>query len=384
MSFRTVTVPFLGIEPVIHNVQHKSHLQKTMGIASAAFVPKGNDMTAGGEAHLVSFVRVGKQVKAKKDTYRRVYAEDGTYTMPVLPQNQLRRKGSYYFTNMEITGSRNYDQKKKEPRFNLQKDFFERVEIPALDKLCAKVSTATGKQAVVRYQMDNAGPHADGNLQEYLKHAFDARGWLLVPQPSNSPVANIMDDCVFPKMSKDVSREQGITHGSLVMQPDEIWAAATKCWKNFPLDTLARSFIRHSQISCAIAQCQGSDDFIREKGGLHMNVRKCCFTACNDDGTPKGVEVVIAYDPESESDNGDNMARLRYDQPNVKDDLESNLRRMKHSEINLLFNQLPSNHVWFDTLAGVWSDVQLQPFMDEDDVSLTTGVGGRIGQIVPV
>ena len=33
-------IPFLGIEPMQHSVQHKLHIDKTMGIASTAFVPK--------------------------------------------------------------------------------------------------------------------------------------------------------------------------------------------------------------------------------------------------------------------------------------------------------------------------------------------------------
>ena len=58
--------------------------------------------------------RCGKLVKASKDSYSRVYAEDGSYTYPQLPANQLRKKGEMYFENWEITGSKkesNGDQK---------------------------------------------------------------------------------------------------------------------------------------------------------------------------------------------------------------------------------------------------------------------------------
>ena len=63
-------IPVLGIEPVQHGVQHKSHLDKTMGIASTGFIPTNNDITKGGVAHLVSLTRVGKSEKAVRNTYK--------------------------------------------------------------------------------------------------------------------------------------------------------------------------------------------------------------------------------------------------------------------------------------------------------------------------
>jgi hypothetical protein len=38
-------VPFLGVEPVSHSVHHKTHIHKTMAIATTAFLPFDNDMT---------------------------------------------------------------------------------------------------------------------------------------------------------------------------------------------------------------------------------------------------------------------------------------------------------------------------------------------------
>ena len=87
-------VPFLGIEPVQHVVQHKFHLDKIMGIASTAFVPWNNNIEAGGDAHLVSLTQVGRMVKAKKNSYKRVYKNDGTasYPYPTVPENILCKK----------------------------------------------------------------------------------------------------------------------------------------------------------------------------------------------------------------------------------------------------------------------------------------------------
>ena len=81
---------------------------------------------------------------------------------------------------------------------------------------------------------------------------------------------NVKDDCVFPALSKHVSREQGLSNGSQVYQPDELWAAVKKCWDEFPMDTLARSYVRHSQIASALALHKGTDNFVRERGGIRL------------------------------------------------------------------------------------------------------------------
>ena len=62
-------VPALGITPVVHRIQHKSHIDKTMGIVSTEFIPQGNDLTAGGKAVKVSFVQVGRFQPAARDTF---------------------------------------------------------------------------------------------------------------------------------------------------------------------------------------------------------------------------------------------------------------------------------------------------------------------------
>ena len=82
-------IPVLGIEPVQHGVQHKSHLDKMMGIASTGFIPTNNDITKGGVAHLVSLTCVGKSEKAVRNTYKRVYKPDGTYHYPKVQSNVL-------------------------------------------------------------------------------------------------------------------------------------------------------------------------------------------------------------------------------------------------------------------------------------------------------
>ena len=108
----------------------------------------------------------------------------------------------------------------------------------------------------------NAGHHQDGKLLEFINDEFQKRGWLLKFQPSNSPVTNVKDDCLFPALSKHISREQGINKGSQIFTPDELWAAVKQCWHNFPLDSLAQGYIRHAQMASALVACNGGDDFV--------------------------------------------------------------------------------------------------------------------------
>ena len=78
------------------------------------FVLNDNDIARGGEVIPVACVRVGRMLKAKKDTYKRVYRENNTYHYPKIAENKLRTKGGLYFQGVELTGSS--EGTKKNPR----------------------------------------------------------------------------------------------------------------------------------------------------------------------------------------------------------------------------------------------------------------------------
>ena len=331
-------VPFLGIEPVQHDVQHKSHLDKVMGIASTAFEPAGNDMSKGGKAHLVNMTRVGRLATTTRNTYKRVYKGN---------------KGDLYFKSLEVTGSN--AGTRAEPKFDLL-SHYANTEIPKLGLMCQEIGTRTGKRVVVRYQKDNAGPHKDKKLVDYLTEQFDARGWMLAFQPSNSPICNTNDDCFFPALSRHISRMQGVTNGSRIFQPDELWAAVEKCFNEFPLDTLARLYVRHAQIVSAIASCNGGDEFVRERNGLHFNVRNCCVTECSSNGTPMGVEVVESI----EQNESGREEKLQYDKPTFSDDnmLQEIVGKMTPGEIRALYHGLPSSNPMFENVLDAFAAVE--------------------------
>ena len=63
----------IGLEPAEYYAQHKSYIGKCMYVVVTAFAPHDNDFTKGGIVIPVACVRVGKEVEAKKDSFKRVY-----------------------------------------------------------------------------------------------------------------------------------------------------------------------------------------------------------------------------------------------------------------------------------------------------------------------
>jgi len=105
-------VPFFKCIPTPIPVKNKQHLGKVMCICVAAFIPNDNDFNNGGTAVKIFLGRAGGMVKAKNDTFKRVYFNDTEnpkkkkYHYPKIPENRLLEKGREYFHNWEITGSK--------------------------------------------------------------------------------------------------------------------------------------------------------------------------------------------------------------------------------------------------------------------------------------
>ena len=72
-------------------------------------------------------------VKATKDSYKRVYKPDGTYSYPKVPANLLRKKDQEYFENWEINGSK--ESAKGKYKFSLVK-WTKEVLIKDLSEVC--------------------------------------------------------------------------------------------------------------------------------------------------------------------------------------------------------------------------------------------------------
>jgi hypothetical protein len=118
---------------------------------------------------LLDFTRAGEYEIAQRDTYQRVYANNGTYTMPRNPNNRLHVIGEEYFVGMEITGSAK--QKGGKKKF-LMLDFFKNPLLPKLDMKAEELTQKLYKRIVVRYQHNNAAPHMAKNFKLFLEQQF--------------------------------------------------------------------------------------------------------------------------------------------------------------------------------------------------------------------
>ena len=70
--------------------------------SSSSVLPIDNDIRKGGRAKKLTITRCGGMKTAQKDTFPRVYNDDGTYSYPKDQDNILRKKGDEYFENWEI------------------------------------------------------------------------------------------------------------------------------------------------------------------------------------------------------------------------------------------------------------------------------------------
>jgi hypothetical protein len=213
---------------------------------------------------------VGGYRPAKRTTYKRKFREDGSIHYPKRDDNISRKKGEMYWVPMEITGSN--EGTLKDPKFSLL-DWFQKKEIPRLEAVAREVYALTGKKSIIRYQMDGAGPHVGKELLKELDQEFNNRNWILKFQPSQSPLTNVKDFCIFPAMSKAVTAEQGLNFGSHVLGSEQLWEVVTSTWDKFPVSTIAQAYAGHHQIVNAIYSCEGGDEFARV-GGIHCNVRR--------------------------------------------------------------------------------------------------------------
>ena len=257
-------VPFLGMEkPTYHRVNKKSHLHKEMFICSTGYLPNDNNIETGGLSFTLSCERVGHYTPAKKTTYRREYNDDGTYTYPQIEANILRRRGEMYFEGLEIRGAS--EGTVSIPKYSLLKIFLD-LEIPRLDELTEELTSRFGTRTIVWYQLESAGPHVEKKLTTRLEEEFRNRGWMIVPQPPNSPICNVKNACIFPALSKAVSSIQATIYNNKMLEGDEINTCVQQAWTQLPKTTISRTYLHHHQIVAAIVRDNGGEDFMTEPG----------------------------------------------------------------------------------------------------------------------
>ena len=317
-------VPELGVSPYHHRIHHKNSVDKLLVICAVGYAPIDNDPRSGGLGYKIQMSRAGGKVKAKKNTYKRVYRPDGTFHYPQIEENLIREKDKEYFDNWEITGSR--EEKNGVKKFSLKK-WIEEVYTPRLLEVAQQIESDTGKRVVIRDSWDNATPHIEKGLRTAIKERNDGHGWLWVTQPPNSPLTNACDAGFFPALAKVVTGMQGLNNRSLYLSTERLWELLQSAWNEYPVEKIARLFVHQTQVAAAILQCNGGDDFVKERNGLSYGVRKVSqpLMEGDEDYEPDlatleaptrkvvGVKVVEAI----EGVDVDKVKQLKYSLPDV-------------------------------------------------------------------
>lgn len=168
-------------------------------------------------------------------------------------------------------------------------------------------------------------------LRTEIKERNDERGWLWNAAPPNNPLTSY--ECVrcglFPALAKAVTAMQGLNNRSLYLTTEKLWELLQKGWDEYPVEKIARLFIHLTQVAAAILECNGGDDFVKERNVLSYGFRKVTQPLMEDDEnyTPNlatieaptrkvvGVKVCEVI----EGVDVDEMKKLKYNLPNVDD-----------------------------------------------------------------
>ena len=145
------------------------------------------------------------QLLVKKPTYVWTYSGILRYDGPI-----LRRKGDCYFVDVNVTGS--VEGTSDKPKFALR-SLFEKTVFPRISELVKPGREYAGYVPII--QVDNAGPHQDGDFFSFCKNCCSDNGWHWQPQAPQMPYMNNLDLAVFPSMSRrhNVLLRQSATNG---------------------------------------------------------------------------------------------------------------------------------------------------------------------------
>ena len=190
-----------------------------------------------------------------------------------------------------------------------------------------------------------------------LEEEFRNRGWMIVPQPPNSPICNVKNACIFPALSKAVSSIQATIYNNKMLEGDEINTCVQQAWTQLPKTTISRTYLHHHQIVAAIVRDNGGDDFMTEPGGLHCGVRSNSIPIYDEENSSTiGISVNEVLEPNVD-EQLQNAARptWKYPIPNVEG--EHILSCLNSSELRFLHNSLPHEYSCGLRLMGIFVQV---------------------------
>ena len=270
----------LGLEKSHLYVRHDSHISKLMVVAATGFAFEDH-FENGGEGVALGLYRCWAAKTAQRQVHKaHKDPETGAITFPNVANGGtlLRVKGQQYMVDVTVTGSN--EGSSTEPKFSLLRLLREHL-FPDVDKLVCVGGLYEGYKPV--WQWDNAGPHADGTLVQWIKETCAAKGWLWMPQSPQLPISNTCDLYVFPLMARlhaHLCREEA---GKSVASTDVIWQKVQEVWRNMPSADIAMAHVLAYRVMGKVVASGGKTDFL-DNDGIHSGLRKD-FTR-----TDRGIE----------------------------------------------------------------------------------------------
>ena len=149
---------------------------------------------------------------------------------------------------------------------NMNKEEFTKV----LDRCCKKIRSWTPRHIQPKLQIDSAGGHAMARSKKFFieirKDMLEKYNVLLVQQPGNTPMWNILDLVVWQGLQLEVAKmakEERHNEESLA-------EVCEKAWRDFPLVKILRAFeMRRDVAASALENEADCTDEGKGRGGAH-------------------------------------------------------------------------------------------------------------------
>ena len=152
---------------------------------------------------------------------------------------------------------------------------YKEIIIPAIEEKYINRYNENGKvEVIIVKQEDNAGPHGKKKYIDEMYHAFWVlRGWILFNQPSQSAATNVHDACIFPMLSKHVSKLQALFYNACLLKGEELYSCVKEAWEDRKNRVaMARAFAGHPQIVSAILKYNFCTNFSWQALGFFMTI----------------------------------------------------------------------------------------------------------------
>ena len=202
---------------------------------------------------------------------------------------------------------------------------------------------------------------------------FRERGWVIFNQPSQSPVTNVHDACIFPMLSKYVSTQQALEYGSVLLKGEELYSTVKAVWDD-PRHCIAmsRAFAGHWQIVCSILTHEGDNNYLSDRGGLSFGVRKMFVADAEGIGV---VPVNLAPTHEGETTQGEFLneravRKLKYEEPA----LSALDKAMLDRDMIHVLNDLVDDSEMSAEMREMWNSIRYELDTDSDEESVESEI----------